>query len=264
MTPETYSHCSGTGKFSRYALPCISVQAVTLGLLGIAAIATGRPLGLALAYVAVVSGLTNTVIGSGRSVRVFLAAATPTPLFLSLVYPSILIARGLPWIDALTLAVVGAGAFATAILAWRRYSALLKSEAAARSRAEAATAAKSTMIATISHELRTPISAIQAGALALESSAAARSEHNQASLILEAGRMMRTLLDDLLDHAKLEAGRLTVESIPTNLRDTEIRGLVLARRSPEEGNSPASEGRPSDSRPYAGRSDPTAPDPDNC
>ncbi|MBX7249644.1 MAG: response regulator [Caulobacteraceae bacterium] len=87
-----------------------------------------------------------------------------------------------------------------------------------RAEAEAANAAQSTFVATISHELRTPISAMLAGAAELSRTAPDAAARSQAALITDAGRMMKTLLDDILDHAKLEAGRMTVETVSYDVR----------------------------------------------
>lgn len=87
-----------------------------------------------------------------------------------------------------------------------------------RAEAEAAVASQNTFVATISHELRTPISAMLAGAAELSKGAHDNASRNQAALIMDAGRMMKSLLDDILDHAKLEAGRMTVEAIPYDVR----------------------------------------------
>ncbi|MDP3661121.1 response regulator [Phenylobacterium sp.] len=87
-----------------------------------------------------------------------------------------------------------------------------------RLEAEAATAAKSSFIAMVSHELRTPISAILAGAEAIERSAGPKAAtRSNAALIAESGRMMRTLLNDLLDLSKMEAGRMDIEVITYDL-----------------------------------------------
>ena len=73
-------------------------------------------------------------------------------------------------------------------------------------------------------ELRTPISAILAGAADTE-----RAGHAQGRLIGEAGRMMTTLLDDMLDLSKLEAGRMSVEAVDFDLR-TAVLDAVRAWR----------------------------------
>ncbi|HYE42624.1 MAG TPA: ATP-binding protein, partial [Caulobacteraceae bacterium] len=87
-----------------------------------------------------------------------------------------------------------------------------------RLEAETAQASQNAFVATIGHELRTPISAMLAGAGELARGAHDGAARSQANLILDAGKMMKTLLDDILDHAKLEAGRMTVEQTPFDLR----------------------------------------------
>lgn len=108
---------------------------------------------------------------------------------------------------------------------WRSVEQTRAAERAAREdserkrlEAEAVNAAQNAFVATISHELRTPISAMLAGAAELSRGAHDNASRNQAALIMDAGRMMKTLLDDILDHAKLEAGRMTVETTPFDVR----------------------------------------------
>lgn len=83
--------------------------------------------------------------------------------------------------------------------------------------AEAATVAKSNFVALISHELRTPMTALLAGSDAL-SSQLDGSVRTSAEMIGDACRMMKSLLDDLLDMSKVEAGKLDLETIPFDLR----------------------------------------------
>ena len=73
--------------------------------------------------------------------------------------------------------------------------------------------------AAVGHDLRTPISAILTGSAELERGASDSAARAQARLISDAGFMMKALLDDLLDHAKLEAGHMTVDAVDFNLRD---------------------------------------------
>lgn len=87
-----------------------------------------------------------------------------------------------------------------------------------RLEAEAANTSQTAFVAAISHELRTPISAMLAGAAELARGAQDAQARNQAVLISDAGRMMKSLLDDILDHAKLQAGRMSVEASAFDVR----------------------------------------------
>ncbi len=92
--------------------------------------------------------------------------------------------------------------------------------AQARAEAQASTEAKSAFVAMVSHELRTPISGILAGAEALGTAAHDAASRNNAALVTQSARMMRRLLNDLLDLSKIEAGRMDVETIAFDLRQT--------------------------------------------
>ncbi|MEI8302813.1 MAG: ATP-binding protein [Burkholderiales bacterium] len=89
----------------------------------------------------------------------------------------------------------------------------------ARRAAEAASRAKSAFLANMSHEIRTPMNAIigmtglahQAGSLAQSSSYAAQAH--------SAARSLLTVLNDVLDFSRIEAGRLEPERIEYGLEE---------------------------------------------
>jgi signal transduction histidine kinase/CheY-like chemotaxis protein len=88
---------------------------------------------------------------------------------------------------------------------------------ARRAGAEADSEAKSTFAAMVGHELRTPLSGVLAAAGEIQRRAVEPEVRERAALISQAGRMMRALLDDLLDLSKLEAKRMRVEQIAFDL-----------------------------------------------
>lgn len=93
--------------------------------------------------------------------------------------------------------------------------------AAARQKAEEASLLKSQFLATMSHELRTPLNAINGFTeILLEGMVGPLSEKQTANLerVHANARDLRQLIDDLLDLAKIEAGRTEIVKKPFEVR----------------------------------------------
>ncbi len=83
----------------------------------------------------------------------------------------------------------------------------------ARDQALAANRSKSVFLANVSHELRTPLNAILGfTGLILNRSGLSDRDRHDLSLVGNSGEHLLTLIDDVLDMAKIETGRVTVES----------------------------------------------------
>ncbi len=89
----------------------------------------------------------------------------------------------------------------------------------ARRRAESANQAKTTFLAHMSHELRTPLNGVL-GMLQLSlRSPLSDKQKSWLEVAQSSGRLLLTLLNDLLDLSKIDAGRLVLEHTPFDLRD---------------------------------------------
>ncbi len=117
----------------------------------------------------------------------------------------------------------------------------------ARQEAEQASAAKSLFLSRMSHELRTPLNAILGFAQLLELDRARAGETDSASIeqILRAGRHLLALIDEVLDIARIEAGKLglaiapvrieavVAEAVGLSLPEAESRGIALVNAAGE-------------------------------
>ena len=84
----------------------------------------------------------------------------------------------------------------------------------AKAQAEAADHAKSEFLANTSHEVRTPLNAILGMAEFLSEADLQPEQKHQARTIVSAGRSLMSLLNDIIDLSKVEAGKLVITPEP--------------------------------------------------
>jgi signal transduction histidine kinase/CheY-like chemotaxis protein len=87
----------------------------------------------------------------------------------------------------------------------------------ARDAAEAANHAKSAFLANMSHEIRTPLNAIIGLTHLVQNDIAEPKQQQRLGKVGDAARHLLALINDILDLSKIEAGRLTLESIDFTL-----------------------------------------------
>ncbi len=92
-----------------------------------------------------------------------------------------------------------------------------ESAVTAREVAESANAAKSEFLANMSHEIRTPMNAILGFSELLRTQMAASKDRNYLDAITSSGRTLLTLINDILDLSKIEAGKLELQYEPVCL-----------------------------------------------
>jgi len=89
----------------------------------------------------------------------------------------------------------------------------------ARMQAEAATRAKAAFLATMSHEIRTPMNGVIGMIDLLWQTELAESQREMLSTVRDSAFSLLTIINDILDSSKIEAGRLDLEAIAFSLRD---------------------------------------------
>ncbi len=96
---------------------------------------------------------------------------------------------------------------------------LAKQASLARQAADSANHAKSEFLAIVSHEIRTPMNAVLGFARMLDEASLSKPYGEYASMILRAGDALMIILNDILDLAKIEAGRIELEDVPFHTSD---------------------------------------------
>ena len=117
--------------------------------------------------------------------------------------------------------VIGAVMFlSTLTVAVRRTAGITRKLQAARAEAEQASKAKTDFLATISHEIRTPMNGIVSAANLLDASRLTPAQREQVEILKDSNEMLLSLVNDVLDISKIEAGKLEIEVADVDLAKT--------------------------------------------
>lgn len=181
-----------------------------------------------LTWSALVANAISHAFRSPLAVLVFGAPSAVALLVATILFPAF---EGPTQLAAALGAVVFIGYAAMSaergVLAARELVAARRELEAQTLAANAANQAKSAFLAMMSHELRTPMNGVLGMAHALERTELSPRQADHVATLLRSGSGLMTILNDILDLAKIEAGRFDVENRPFDLPHAVNRSVEL-------------------------------------
>jgi two-component system sensor histidine kinase/response regulator len=95
----------------------------------------------------------------------------------------------------------------------------------AKEKAEDAAEAKTQFLATMSHEIRSPMNGIISMSQLLKESSLDNEQHNMTSIINQSARALLSIINDILDFSKIESGKLAIETTQFSL-EALVQGVI--------------------------------------
>ncbi|QSF54770.1 ATP-binding protein [Brevundimonas fontaquae] len=201
-----------------WAVGFIALNNLVFGAFAVRQAVGGEDLSVIVAILVMAGAIVNGVIACAGSRHLTWASILPHIGCFCAVTASVLMAGHPPWLTA-QMGVAGLLFVVLASVASRQLAQKLQVMEEGRLTAESANVSKSQFLANMSHEIRTPLNGVVSMAHLLARSPLSAPDRELVQIIQSSADTLTTLLSDILDMARIEAGEVTLEYVPYHFGD---------------------------------------------
>lgn len=224
-----------TSSWTWQAIGFVALNNVAFGSFAVAQAFGGQDLGATAAILVIAGAIVNGVIACAGSRPLTWAAIAPQIACFCAVTAAIMLS-GYSALATGQMAIAGLLFVVAAAVASTQLAIKLQVIDDGRRIAESATLAKTQFLANMSHEIRTPLNGVVSMAHLLARSPLAPPDRELVQIIQSSADTLTTLLSDILDMARIEAGEVVLEHLPFHFGDTVRSACALfTLRAQEKG-----------------------------
>lgn len=205
--------------WARASVAMILINNFAFAAFGLAMIRDGSGLAISCAALFFGGSILNGVMVSTSSRALVLASIGPHLLF-SVALPVVMLMGGATPLAAFQIFVAVAMLVAASLMAWKQLAVTLAAVSRAQGEAVEANKAKSEFLAVMSHEIRTPLNGVLGMAQAMGADSLSGRQRERLEVVTQSGQALLAIVNDVLDLAKVEAGKIELENRPFDLEKT--------------------------------------------
>jgi signal transduction histidine kinase/FixJ family two-component response regulator len=205
--------------WARASVAMILVNNLVFAAFGLAMIRDGSGLSISCAALFFGGSILNGVMVSTSSRSLVLASVGPHLLF-SVALPIVMLIGGATPLAAFQIFIAVAMLVGASLMAWKQLAVTMAEVSRARAEAVEANKAKSEFLAVMSHEIRTPLNGVLGMAQAMGADNLSGRQRERLEVVTQSGQALLAIVNDVLDLAKVEAGKVELENRPFDLEAT--------------------------------------------
>ncbi|HEX8470759.1 MAG TPA: ATP-binding protein [Brevundimonas sp.] len=205
--------------WARASIGMILLNNLAFATFGLAQVQDGSGLAISCSAILFGGAILNGVMVSTSSRELVLASIAPHVLF-SLVLPIVMVMDGATPLAALQVFIALAMLVVASLMAWKQLGGTLAEVQQAKGEAVEANKAKSEFLAVMSHEIRTPLNGVLGMAQAMAADTLSGRQRERLEVVAQSGQALLAIVNDVLDLAKVEAGKVELENRPFDLETT--------------------------------------------